>query len=194
MSLRLSWSSEQSEIEISPELIVKLEELLRLAGQAEDVPHGEVALTFVDDAAIQELNKQYRGLDKATDVLSFSMQEMGEDEIEIIYGDEEYDEEEFEFVDASEGAELDGAEASDIALEEDDEEESYEEPLGDIIISVQRAVAQAEEYGHSVDRELGFLFVHGFLHLIGYDHQEEDEEKAMFGKQELILQQAGLTR
>ncbi|MNY67395.1 Endoribonuclease YbeY [compost metagenome] len=57
-----------------------------------------------------------------------------------------------------------------------------------------RAIAQAEEYGHSVDRELGFLFVHGFLHLIGYDHQTEEEEKAMFAKQEAILQKAGLTR
>ncbi|WP_159883849.1 rRNA maturation RNase YbeY [Paenibacillus puerhi] len=197
MSLRLSWNNEQSEIEITPELIAKLEQLLSLAGKAEDVPHGEVALTFVDDAAIQELNKQYRGLDKATDVLSFSMQEMGEDEIEIIYGDEEYDEEEFEFIDAAEGAELDGAEEADLredGADEDEDEDSFEEPLGDVIISVQRAVAQAEEYGHSVERELGFLFVHGFLHLIGYDHQEEDEEKVMFGKQELILQQAGLTR
>ncbi|SDC72472.1 probable rRNA maturation factor [Paenibacillus sp. UNCCL117] len=195
MSLRLSWNNEQTAYEITPELVAKLEELLKLAGKAEDVPHGEVALTFVDDAAIQELNKQYRGLDKPTDVLSFSMQELGEDEIEIIYGDEEYDVEEFEFADAAEGAELDGAEESDIREDGDeDDDEGYEEPLGDVIISVQRAVAQAEEYGHSVDRELGFLFVHGFLHLIGYDHQEEEEEKAMFGKQERILQQAGLTR
>jgi len=66
--------------------------------------------------------------------------------------------------------------------------------LGDIIISVPRAIAQSEDYGHSVERELGFLFVHGFLHLIGYDHQSEEEEKVMFGKQEHILQQAGLVR
>ncbi|MED4602652.1 rRNA maturation RNase YbeY [Paenibacillus validus] len=191
MSLRLSFSNEQDHIEISPELVRKLEELLRLAGKAEQVSDGEVTLTFVDDAAIQALNKQYRGLDKPTDVLSFSMLEMGEDEIEIVYGDEEYDEEEFEFIGNGADSDADEDDASD---EGDDEEEGFEEPIGDVIISVQKAVAQAEEYGHSVDRELGFLFVHGFLHLLGYDHQDEGAEKQMFAKQEAILQQAGLTR
>lgn len=191
MSLRLAFSNEQDHMEISPELIGKLEQLLRLAGKAEQVTDGEVTLTFVDDEAIQALNKQYRGLDKPTDVLSFSMLEMGEDEIEIVYGDEEYDEEEFEFIEG--GTDSDDAKDKSPGGEEE-EDEGFEEPIGDIIISVQRAVAQAEEYGHSVERELGFLFVHGFLHLIGYDHQDEGEEKRMFAKQEAILQQAGLTR
>ncbi|MBP1156327.1 MULTISPECIES: rRNA maturation RNase YbeY [unclassified Paenibacillus] len=173
MSLMLSWNNEQEIYEITPALIEKLEELLRLAGALEQVTDGEVALTFTDDAVIQELNKQYRGLDKPTDVLSFAMQEMGDDEIEIIYGDED-----------------DGIGDGDT----DEEDEEFDEPLGDIIISVPRAIAQAEDYGHSIDRELGFLFVHGFLHLIGYDHQDEDEEQVMFAKQEQILQQAGLTR
>ncbi len=66
--------------------------------------------------------------------------------------------------------------------------------LGDIVISVPRAMAQSEEYGHSLERELGFLFLHGFLHLIGYDHQDEASEREMFAKQEQILQEAGLTR
>ncbi|MCZ8518722.1 MULTISPECIES: rRNA maturation RNase YbeY [Paenibacillus] len=194
MTLQLSWNNEQESYEITPELIGKLEELLRLAGKQEGVTDGEVALTFVDDAAIQELNRQYRGLDKPTDVLSFAMLEMGDDEIEIIYGDEEEFIDETDLRDAHKldsADEPEDAEASDGA---EDGGEDFEEPLGDIIISVPRAIAQAEEYGHSVDRELGFLFVHGFLHLIGYDHGDEEEEKVMFGKQEQILQQAGLTR
>ncbi|MEI4800248.1 rRNA maturation RNase YbeY [Bacillus sp. NPDC077411] len=66
--------------------------------------------------------------------------------------------------------------------------------LGDIIISIPRAKEQAEEYGHSFDRELGFLAVHGFLHLLGYDHMTEEEEKVMFGKQKEILDAFGLAR
>ncbi|EKN64672.1 metal-binding heat shock protein [Neobacillus bataviensis LMG 21833] len=66
--------------------------------------------------------------------------------------------------------------------------------LGDIIISIPRTKEQAEEYGHSFERELGFLAVHGFLHLLGYDHMTEDEEKEMFTLQREILDEYGLTR
>ncbi|GAF65954.1 rRNA maturation RNase YbeY [Alkalihalobacillus trypoxylicola] len=66
--------------------------------------------------------------------------------------------------------------------------------LGDIIIAVPRLEEQAKEYGHSFERELGFLVVHGFLHLLGYDHETEEEEKRMFSKQESILENYGLTR
>lgn len=176
LDLTLEWNSEQEVKEITPELIAKLEELLLLAGEMEGVTEGEVALSFVDDEAIHELNKQYRGVDKPTDVLSFAMSELGEDEIEIHYEDEGIK------------GELEAE------LSSRGEEDAFIEPLGDIIISVPRAIAQAEDYGHCVERELGFLFVHGFLHLIGYDHQSEEEEKAMFAKQEDILQKAGLMR
>jgi probable rRNA maturation factor len=159
MALTLEWNNEQDFIEILPTLIEKLQELLLLAGQQEEVTTGEVALSFVTDEEIQRLNKEYRNLDQPTDVLSFAMQEMTEDEPEIIY-----------------------------------ENEAEIVPLGDIIISVPRAIAQSEDYGHSVEREIGFLFVHGFLHLIGYDHENESAEAEMFAKQEDILQLAGLTR
>ena len=66
--------------------------------------------------------------------------------------------------------------------------------LGDIYISIDKAKSQAEEYGHSVLRELSFLAVHGFYHLLGYDHQTEEEEKIMFGKQEEVLDSYGITR
>lgn len=66
--------------------------------------------------------------------------------------------------------------------------------LGDIIISIDKAKAQAEEYGHSLERELGFLTAHSMLHLLGYDHMVPEEEKVMFAKQEEILKSIGLTR
>ena len=66
--------------------------------------------------------------------------------------------------------------------------------LGDIIISTDRTREQAAEYGHSFERELGFLAVHGFLHLLGYDHMTEQDEKEMFGKQDEILSSFGLSR
>ncbi|KGR78534.1 rRNA maturation RNase YbeY [Ureibacillus manganicus] len=66
--------------------------------------------------------------------------------------------------------------------------------LGDIIISIDRTKEQAEEYGHSFERELGFLAVHGFLHLLGYDHMTDEDEKEMFGKQDEILSSFGLGR
>lgn len=66
--------------------------------------------------------------------------------------------------------------------------------LGDIIISVERTREQAEEYGHTFERELGFLAVHGFLHLLGYDHMTEEDEKEMFGRQKDILDAYGLSR
>ncbi len=66
--------------------------------------------------------------------------------------------------------------------------------LGDIIISIERTKEQAEEYGHSFDRELGFLALHGFLHLLGFDHMNEEDEKVMFTKQKEILEEYGLSR
>ena len=66
--------------------------------------------------------------------------------------------------------------------------------LGDIYISIDKAKSQAEEYGHSLLRELSFLAVHGFYHLLGYDHQTKEEEEIMFGKQEEVLESYGITR
>lgn len=139
-------------------LIVKS---LEAAAVHEDVS-GEVVVTIVSNERIHELNRDYRDVDRPTDVLSFAMNEPGEGEMEIF-------------------------------LDESDLED-FPNMLGDIIISLPKAKEQAEDYGHSLERELGFLVVHGFLHLLGYDHGSEEEEKEMFSRQDAVLEQIGLTR
>lgn len=119
----------------------------------------EVDITIVDNTTIHQLNNGYRGIDRATDVLSFAM--------------------------------LDEVEGDFISLTADMMPVVH---LGDIIISNDKVIEQAKEYGHSYERELGFLTVHGFLHLNGYDHQTPEESSEMFGLQEEILTQYGLTR
>ncbi|TMV44606.1 rRNA maturation RNase YbeY [Paenibacillus mesophilus] len=182
MTLSLEWNDEQDALEIGEPLIAMLDTLLKLAAEAEGIESGDVVISFVGDEAIRVLNRDYRNIDKATDVLSFSMLESVEGEPEILYEDDE---------ELDEDLDDDGQDAGDT-----DEEygEEYPEPLGDIVISVERAIEQAQEYGHSVEREIGFLFVHGFLHLIGYDHGDEESERIMFEKQEAVLQKAGLRR
>ena len=85
------------------------------------------------------------------------------------------------------------------ALEEDEPDIDMSEfdiprVLGDIIICTDVAQEQSESYGHSFERELGFLALHGFLHLLGYDHMNDNDEKEMFGRQDAILNEFGLTR
>lgn len=117
----------------------------------------EVSITFMSDEDIQEVNKEYRGIDAPTDVISFALEELAEGEVAIIV-------------------------------------EGMPTILGDIIIAVPTARRQAEDYGHSFKREIGFLALHGLLHLLGYDHMTADEEKKMFSRQEAILQSFGLLR
>jgi len=180
MNLRLEWIDER-EVGAAPpaeSFLPLLERLLQFAGEAEGVARGTVTLTLTDDEGIRELNREYRGLDKPTDVLSFPLAEPGEEEPEIVF-DGEYE--------AAEGDDGEWKPSEEI-------EHPFAGMLGDIVISVPRAASQAAEYGHSLERELGFLFVHGFLHLLGYDHENPEEERVMFAKQEQILAKAGLTR
>lgn len=143
--------------EVKDEHIVLVEKLLQHAATVEGIEEAEVSVTFVTNEAIHEINREYRDKDQPTDVISFALEEMGEDEVQIIG-------------------------------------EGMPRVLGDIIISTDRTREQAEEYGHSFERELGFLAVHGFLHLLGYDHMNEADEKEMFGKQDEILELYGLGR
>ncbi len=112
----------------------------------------EFNIIFVSNEEIQQINRDYRGLDKVTDVISFAL------------------------------------------MDNDISNYNAEDELGDIFICVDRAKEQASEYGHSLEREIGFLSVHGYLHLCGYDHMKLEDEKVMFAKQDEILNKAGLKR
>jgi probable rRNA maturation factor len=177
MTLALEWIDEREDGGGAAEAgwPALLEQLLQLAGEMEGVEDGIVTLTLTDDEGIRELNREHRGLDKPTDVLSFPMRSADGEDPEILY-DDDYE----TLEDDPEAAEDSG--------------DPFAELLGDIVISVPRAVEQAKEYGHGPARELGFLFVHGFLHLLGYDHENEVDEKTMFAKQEAVLAKAGLSR
>ncbi|AKL85219.1 rRNA maturation RNase YbeY [Bacillus atrophaeus] len=143
---------------VAEEMLKEVEKLLQFAAEREGVQdQAEVSVTIVTNDEIQQINKEYRGKDTPTDVISFALEEEGEDEVEIV-----------------------GAEMPPV--------------LGDIIISADRTKEQAEEYGHSFLRELGFLAVHGFLHLLGYDHMTKEQEEEMFTKQKDLLDNYGLTR
>lgn len=157
-----------------------LHEVIEAAAKYLKLPEGiELDLSIVSNEEIQALNRDYRGLDKPTDVLSFALTEVSS----------EYDVD-FAHLDFTEEAE----ETEDIEETEFENEEAIPQHLGDIIISYPRAQEQAQDYGHSLDRELAFLAVHGFLHLNGYDHQTEEEAQEMFRIQEEVLTTYGLTR
>ncbi len=117
----------------------------------------EVSISIVDNSEIKNINKQFRHIDKETDVLSFPQLTFEEGEVA-------------------------------------DVNENDEIILGDIIISIEKAISQAEEYGHGLRREIAFLTAHSMLHLMGYDHMEPEERDIMFEKQEKILGNLGITR
>ena len=106
-----------------------------------------MSVIFVTPEQIHEINRDYRGIDRPTDVISFALQD----------------------------------DMSNVIVEEEQVE------LGDIFINVQAIRDQAKEYGHSIRREACFLYCHGLLHLLGYDHMCEEDEKVMFGLQDEIL-------
>ena len=118
-----------------------------------------MTITFTTPEEIRKINKKYRKIDKATDVLSFPMFEKAELDEKIKNKD---------FL--------------------------YEDVLGDVIISIDKVREQAEEYGHSFERELSYMLVHGFYHLMGYDHIEEEDKKIMRPKEEKILNELKITR
>ncbi len=141
---------------LEPAWLERLEEILPLYAEQEGLPDELViGLTFCDDDAIRAINAEYRGIDRATDVLSFPLYER-DDEIELF-----------------------------------DDELS---PFGDIVLSVPHAIAQAEEYGHSVEREVCYLVVHGLMHLAGYDHIEPEDKSEMRAEEEALLNKVGVTR
>lgn len=137
-------------------------DVLKFAGNHLQLPsNSELSLTFVDNERIQEINRDYREKDTATDVISFALNDESDDDLPLNLG----------------------------SMGED-----FPLNLGDIIISTGKAQEQAESYGHTFQRELGFLALHGFLHLNGYDHMTPEDEKEMFGLQKEILDAYGLKR
>ena len=126
----------------------------------------EVNLLLTDDEAIRVMNREHRQIDRATDVLSFPMLEY------------------------ETPGDLSGIEETADAFNP----ETGELMLGDIVISKDRVVGQAEEYGHSVRREYAFLVAHSMLHLLGYDHMEEEERRLMEDRQRDIMEKAGIPR
>ena len=132
--------------------ISKLEEYMKFVVRKLEIEKGIFNIIFVDNDRIHEINKEYRKVDRVTDVISFAL----EDNPDIVYND-------FRL-------------------------------LGDIYIAIDVAYDQAIEYNHSREREVCFLATHGVLHLLGYDHMTEEEEKEMFGLQEELLQEYGINR
>lgn len=142
--------------ELDEAWLKRLDEILPLYEEQQGLPHDLIiGLTFTGDEEIRTINNEYRGIDRATDVLSFPLYER-DDEIELLEGE--------------------------LA------------PFGDIVLSVPHAQAQAAEYGHSVEREVCYLIVHGLMHLAGYDHIEADDKAEMRAEEEKLLGAIGVTR
>ena len=134
------------------EYIETMQKLIDYALEHENLENVLFNVIIVDNEYIHKLNKEYRGVDRPTDVISFALED-SHDEVE-----------------------------NNIRI------------LGDIYISIDKVYEQAKEYGHSNLREICFLMIHGFLHLLGYDHMRIEDEKIMFAKQEEILNGFGITR
>lgn len=139
----------QDKVETTDEIMEMLREIaqsvLERAGKADS----EAGLTLADDEYLRTLNRDYRGLDASTDVLSFAMHET--------------------------------------AAEEPEYTETGPDLLGDVVISVEMAAAQAREYGHGFPREMAYLTVHGLLHLLGYGHEGSEGAQIMRAEEEAIL-------
>jgi probable rRNA maturation factor len=161
--MKLTIYNRQKKISVSRETIKLIEKAIKLCVKRKEFPVPcEATVTLTDNDGIQSINKEHRGIDKPTDVLSFPLIEYSDGEPCIDPGD----------IDPETGRVF----------------------LGDIVISVDKAQEQAQNYGHSQDREFAFLAVHGTLHLLGFDHEIKEDEKIMFSIQEDILEEMGLPR
>lgn len=154
--------------QVSEEILKQTQEILEFAAQKTGKENKEMAVTFVSNERSHELNLEYRDTDRPTDVISLEYKP----ELDIAVDEEDL---------------LDHPELAEML-------EDFDAYIGELFISVDKAREQAEEYGHSFEREMGFLAVHGFLHINGYDHYTLEEEAEMFGLQEEILTAYGLTR
>ncbi len=137
-----------------------IEDVVKKVLEQEGIIHDlDVYITLTNNDEIHKINKEYRDVDRPTDVLSFPMYER--DEINSL---------------------------------REEKNDDVEEILGDIVISVPKVIEQANEYGHSYERELAYLTTHGMLHLLGYDHMIEEEKAVMREHEEKVLEALGITR
>lgn len=159
----------QTIIEVNEEIETKLKEVIDYALKEEEVNiEYEVSVILVDNDEIREINRENRNLDSATDVLSFPMLEYPEGKV---------------FKDTYNNFQFDDTYLDDDKL-----------VIGDIALSLERAKEQSIEFGHSFLREALYLTVHSVLHLMGYDHMEEEDKKKMRKREEEILNNFGLNR
>ena len=165
MTISIEYETEKR-LDLQTETIIR--EVILESVVYEACPYeAEVNVLLTDDEGIHQINLEHRGIDRATDVLSFPM------------------------VDYRQPSDFGHVEA---AAEDYFNPETGELMLGDIVISLDRVIDQAESYGHSQSRELAFLTAHSMLHLFGYDHLEDDERLVMEKRQREILAGKGYVR
>ena len=148
--MKIYYDDRQDDIKISEEIKDLIEKSIAAVLKVEELDENvEVSVSFVGDEEIRELNRDYRGVDKSTDVLSFPM---------------------------------------------DDEFILDNRILGDVIINTRRVMEQAEELGHSNEREFSYLTVHSILHLLGYDHMEDEDKRQMREREKLAMKELSIYR
>lgn len=148
--MEIYYDDRQDDIKITEEIKNLIEKSISAVLKVENLDQNvEVSVSFVGDDEIRDLNREYRGVDKITDVLSFPM---------------------------------------------DDEFIIDNRILGDVIINTRRVMEQAEELGHSNERELSYLTVHSILHLLGYDHMEDEDKKEMREREKLAMKELSIYR
>lgn len=148
--MEIYYDDRQDDIKITDEIKNLIEKSIAAVLKVENLDENvEVSVSFVGDEEIRNLNRDYRGVDKSTDVLSFPM---------------------------------------------DDEFIIVSRILGDVIINTRRVMEQAKELGHSNERELSYLTVHSILHLLGYDHMEDEDKREMREREKLAMKELSIYR
>ena len=155
------YNIEYLDLEEKKEYETIISNVLEKCFEIEHLPNDKflVSVTLTNPENIRRINKEYRNIDKSTDVLSFPMFE--KEELEKIVKEQAFE---------------------------------YMDILGDMVISIEQVEVQAKEYGHSFERELSYMIVHSFYHLMGYDHIKEEDKDKMRPKEEFVLNELGITR
>ncbi|MFU0825390.1 rRNA maturation RNase YbeY [Clostridium sp.] len=159
----------QDKLEVDDDILKSVNDIIEYALKEEEVNiDTEISVIFIDNEQIRNINKEQRNIDRVTDVLSFPMLDYPKGKVyKNVYKDNN-----FSPADLNEGRLV----------------------LGDIVLSLERAKEQSEEYGHSFLREVCYLTIHSVLHLLGYDHMEDEERSIMREREEKILEKFNITR